>query len=154
MAPTLHLVRHAEGFHNVAWQGEGICDPLLTEKGEEQCAELCKNFPYHDKIDLLMASCVSSTEPTSIKPKSNISIRKQSHETNHPNLQIQFQTRRRKRPQNHAHASSPRILFRTHGHRLLRLRNKIHFRRFSRRTPHHRHLPLLEHQLRTLRHRP
>lgn len=56
MPPTLHLVRHAEGFHNSAWHGEGIHDPLLTEKGEAQCAELCKNFPYHDKIDMLMAS--------------------------------------------------------------------------------------------------
>ncbi|KAG9603477.1 phosphoglycerate mutase-like protein, partial [Aureobasidium melanogenum] len=64
MPPTLHLVRHAEGFHNSAWHGEGIHDPLLTEKGEAQCAELCKNFPYHDKIDMLMASPMKRTIQT------------------------------------------------------------------------------------------
>ncbi|THW49229.1 phosphoglycerate mutase-like protein [Aureobasidium pullulans] len=56
MPPILHLVRHGEGFHNTAWHGEGICDPLLTPHGEAQCADVCKNFPYHDKIELLMAS--------------------------------------------------------------------------------------------------
>ncbi|KAI5247626.1 phosphoglycerate mutase-like protein [Aureobasidium subglaciale] len=71
MPPTLHLVRHAEGFHNCSWHGESIHDPLLTEKGEAQCAELCKNFPYHDKIDLLMASPMKRTIQTcklSFKP--------------------------------------------------------------------------------------
>ncbi|CAD0086351.1 unnamed protein product [Aureobasidium vineae] len=64
MPPTLHLVRHAEGFHNSSWHGEAIHDPLLTEKGEAQCAELCKNFPHHDKIDMLMASYVPTSSPT------------------------------------------------------------------------------------------
>ncbi|KAL2034281.1 hypothetical protein VTO58DRAFT_104995 [Aureobasidium pullulans] len=54
MPPILHLVRHGEGFHNTAWHGEGICDPLLTPHGKSQCADVCKSFPYHDKLELLM----------------------------------------------------------------------------------------------------
>lgn len=56
MPPTLHLVRHAEGYHNVAYHGESIHDPFLTDHGVEQCKELRDTFPYHDLVDLLMAS--------------------------------------------------------------------------------------------------
>jgi broad specificity phosphatase PhoE len=71
MSPTLHLVRHAEGFHNCSWHGEAIRDPLLTEKGKSQCRELCENFAYHDDIDLLLASPMKRTIQTcqiSFKP--------------------------------------------------------------------------------------
>merc|ERR1712072_756100 len=64
MPPTLHIVRHAEGFHNSSKGGEGIHDPLLTEKGQEQCRKLCKDFPHHDKIELLMASPMKRTIQT------------------------------------------------------------------------------------------
>ncbi|RMY49100.1 hypothetical protein D0863_15229 [Hortaea werneckii] len=56
MPPILHLVRHAEGYHNAAWHGEGIHDPFLTEHGQKQCEKLRQEFPDHDKIELLMAS--------------------------------------------------------------------------------------------------
>ncbi|GAB7343018.1 hypothetical protein MBLNU457_g1108t1 [Dothideomycetes sp. NU457] len=64
MAPTLHMVRHAEGYHNSAHMGENIKDPFLTDKGKGQCEELCKNFPHHDKIELLMASPMKRTIQT------------------------------------------------------------------------------------------
>ncbi|KAI5358953.1 putative histidine phosphatase superfamily, clade-1 [Septoria linicola] len=64
MPPTLHLVRHAEGFHNSAKNGESIHDPFLTEKGEQQARELCSQFQYHDDIDLLMASPMKRTIQT------------------------------------------------------------------------------------------
>lgn len=70
MPPTIHLVRHAQGHHvgllrivlhspedktdhedqNVAKYGESIHDPFLTEDGENQCRELCRNFKHHDKV--------------------------------------------------------------------------------------------------------
>lgn len=56
MPPTLHLVRHAEGYHNTAWHGEGIHDPFLTDHGVEQCKTLRSNFTHHDELELLMAS--------------------------------------------------------------------------------------------------
>merc|ERR1712072_213969 len=62
MPPTLHIVRHAEGFHNSSKGGEGIHDPLLTEKGQEQCRKLCKDFPHHDKSSSAVSassSCLS-----------------------------------------------------------------------------------------------
>ncbi|KAK5156635.1 hypothetical protein LTS14_004847 [Recurvomyces mirabilis] len=71
MPPIVHLVRHAEGHHNVAKNGEDIHDPFLTEKGEQQCRELCMQFPFHDDIDLLMASPMKRTIQTcqiSFKP--------------------------------------------------------------------------------------
>jgi len=64
MAPTLYIVRHAEGYHNSAHRGEDIQDPFLTDKGRGQCEELCKNFPHHDKIELLMASPMKRTIQT------------------------------------------------------------------------------------------
>ncbi|KAK4630452.1 hypothetical protein CLAFUW4_08615 [Fulvia fulva] len=64
MPPKVHIVRHAEGFHNCSKGGEGIHDPFLTEKGQEQCRELCSQFSEHDKIDLLMASPMKRTIQT------------------------------------------------------------------------------------------
>lgn len=64
MAPTIHLVRHAQGHHNVAKGGEAIHDPFLTDEGIQQAKELCQNFPHHDDIDLLMASPMKRTIQT------------------------------------------------------------------------------------------
>ncbi|OQN96972.1 hypothetical protein B0A48_16946 [Cryoendolithus antarcticus] len=55
MPPILHLVRHAEGWHNVADHGEDIHDPFLTPHGEEQCKNLRENFPYPNDVELLLA---------------------------------------------------------------------------------------------------
>ncbi|QPC69790.1 hypothetical protein HYE68_000542 [Fusarium pseudograminearum] len=60
MAPTIHLVRHAQGVHNLP-NGDDIPDPDLTPLGEEQCASLREKFPYHDKITKLFASPMRRT---------------------------------------------------------------------------------------------
>jgi len=57
----IHLVRHAQGFHNISKENETIHDPDLTPFGEEQCAALRKNFPYHDKVTHLVASPMRRT---------------------------------------------------------------------------------------------
>ncbi|KAH7029530.1 histidine phosphatase superfamily, partial [Microdochium trichocladiopsis] len=61
MAPIIHLVRHAQGFHNLSLENQKLRDPDLTPLGKEQCAELCKNFPDHDKITQLVASPMRRT---------------------------------------------------------------------------------------------
>lgn len=61
MAPIIHLVRHAQGYHNLSKEDEQRPDPDLTPLGEQQCAELCSNFPDHDKITHLVASPMRRT---------------------------------------------------------------------------------------------
>ncbi|TKA73923.1 hypothetical protein B0A55_05052 [Friedmanniomyces simplex] len=58
MAPILHIMRHGQGEHSSAVNidGANIRDAPLTQHGKDQCAERCKNFQSHDKIDLLLAS--------------------------------------------------------------------------------------------------
>lgn len=61
MPTYIHLVRHAQGFHNLSQTNQQIPDPDLTPLGEQQCAELQKNFPYHDSITHLVASPMRRT---------------------------------------------------------------------------------------------
>ncbi|KAF5018416.1 hypothetical protein F66182_9590 [Fusarium sp. NRRL 66182] len=61
MAPTIHLVRHAQGFHNLSIENESLRDPDLTPLGEEQCAALRAAFPHHDKLTKLLASPMRRT---------------------------------------------------------------------------------------------
>ncbi|KAF4985179.1 hypothetical protein FDECE_16754 [Fusarium decemcellulare] len=61
MAPTIHLVRHAQGFHNLSIENEQLSDPDLTPLGEEQCAALRAAFPHHDKLTKLLASPMRRT---------------------------------------------------------------------------------------------
>ncbi|RYP79901.1 hypothetical protein DL769_002734 [Monosporascus sp. CRB-8-3] len=63
MVPTLHLVRHAEGFHN-ANKDRSIRDPKLTPLGEEQCAQFCREFAHHAKLTHLVASPLQRTVET------------------------------------------------------------------------------------------
>ena len=49
MAPTLHLVRHAQGYHNLSKEDELLHDPDVTPLGERQCDELRASFPYHHR---------------------------------------------------------------------------------------------------------
>ncbi|KAH7312269.1 histidine phosphatase superfamily [Stachybotrys elegans] len=67
MAPTIHLVRHAQGYHNLRVENENMHDPDLTPLGEEQCAALRKAFPHHDKVTRLVASPMRRTLYTCIK---------------------------------------------------------------------------------------
>ncbi|KAF2730304.1 phosphoglycerate mutase family protein-like protein [Polyplosphaeria fusca] len=65
MPPKLSLVRHAEGFHNV----DGavyIRDAVLTEKGISQCRNLRDNFPYHNAVELVLASPMRRTIQTAV----------------------------------------------------------------------------------------
>ncbi|GKT99832.1 phosphoglycerate mutase family protein [Fusarium langsethiae] len=61
MAPTIHLVRHAQGFHNLSIENESMQDPDLTPLGEKQCAALREEFPHHDKLTKLFASPMRRT---------------------------------------------------------------------------------------------
>ena len=56
MAPTVHLIRHAEGFHNLGHANQQLPDPLLTPTGVAQCYKLGEDFPYTKQIDLVVAS--------------------------------------------------------------------------------------------------
>lgn len=66
MAPIIHCVRHAQGYHNLSTANHSIHDPLLTPLGEEQCRLLQIDFPYHDKIDLIVASPIKRTIYTAL----------------------------------------------------------------------------------------
>ncbi|KAF2021007.1 phosphoglycerate mutase family protein-like protein [Aaosphaeria arxii CBS 175.79] len=63
MPPTIYLVRHAQGEHN-ATRNYTILDPLLTAKGKQQCQDLKKAFPFHNEIDLVVASPLRRTVQT------------------------------------------------------------------------------------------
>nr|POE49134.1 putative phosphatase spac5h10.03 [Quercus suber] len=41
-------------------------DPLLTPYGEEQCRDLASKFPYHDNVDLVVASPLKRTIYTAL----------------------------------------------------------------------------------------
>lgn len=61
MAPTIHLVRHAQGVHNLCVENEVIHDPDLTPLGNEQCASLRESFIHHPKLIRLVASPLRRT---------------------------------------------------------------------------------------------
>ncbi|PHH82923.1 hypothetical protein CDD82_4246 [Ophiocordyceps australis] len=64
MAPTIHLVRHAQGVHNLSVANESIHDPDVTALGQEQCAALGAAFPYHASLKHLVASPLRRTITT------------------------------------------------------------------------------------------
>ena len=66
MAPRLHLVRHAQGLHNLCDANTQIHDPDLTPLGEKQCAELQKKFPHHHGVDLIVSSPIRRTLYTAL----------------------------------------------------------------------------------------
>lgn len=61
MTITIHLVRHAQGFHNLNHVNEAIPDPYLTPKGIAQCDALRASFPHHDRLTHLVASPMRRT---------------------------------------------------------------------------------------------
>lgn len=67
MAPIIHLVRHAQGYHNLSLEAQRLKDPLLTPLGEAQCVTLSKNFDAHDKITHLVASPIRRTLLTCLR---------------------------------------------------------------------------------------
>jgi broad specificity phosphatase PhoE len=58
---TIHCVRHAQGYHNLNEANHALHDPDLTPFGEQQCATLNENFPYHSEITHLVASPLRRT---------------------------------------------------------------------------------------------
>jgi len=67
MAPKIvHLVRHAQGFHNLSYANHSIPDPLLTEYGQQQCRELSEAFPDTSALDLIVASPLKRTIYTAL----------------------------------------------------------------------------------------
>ncbi|RMY12133.1 hypothetical protein D0867_07864 [Hortaea werneckii] len=66
MTPRIHCVRHAQGYHNLSVANHSMRDPLLTPYGEEQCRDLARLFPYHDKIDAVVASPIRRTVYTAL----------------------------------------------------------------------------------------
>jgi len=58
---TLHLVRHAQGYHNLTEANHRLPDPDLTPLGKQQCSTLASNFPYHERITHLVASPLRRT---------------------------------------------------------------------------------------------
>ncbi|KAI9708639.1 MAG: hypothetical protein M1820_003857 [Bogoriella megaspora] len=43
---TIHLVRHAQGYHNLTPTNHSMPDPTLTPFGESQCQSLSTTFPH------------------------------------------------------------------------------------------------------------
>jgi len=67
MRVILHLVRHAQGTHNLSWDNEHIQDPDLTPLGRQQCEALSESFPHHDRLALLVASPLRRTLETCLR---------------------------------------------------------------------------------------
>ncbi|PTB68316.1 phosphoglycerate mutase-like protein [Trichoderma citrinoviride] len=61
MPPTIHLVRHAQGYHNLSPENEKLPDPDLTPLGLQQCADLRAAFPHHARLRRLVASGMRRT---------------------------------------------------------------------------------------------
>ncbi|KAI0550351.1 histidine phosphatase superfamily [Xylaria curta] len=55
MPPSIYLVRHAEGEHNLEHRN-WIRDATLTSKGKSQCRELKDNFPDLERISTVITS--------------------------------------------------------------------------------------------------
>lgn len=55
-----------KGYHNLSVENHSMPDPSLTAYGEEQCARLAHDFPYHKRIDLLVASPLRRTLYTTL----------------------------------------------------------------------------------------
>ncbi|EED23120.1 conserved hypothetical protein [Talaromyces stipitatus ATCC 10500] len=66
MAPIVHFVRHAQGYHNLSTANHILPDPELTPLGEQQCAKLKESFPYHSEIELIAASPLRRTIHTAL----------------------------------------------------------------------------------------
>ncbi|PLB46310.1 phosphoglycerate mutase-like protein [Aspergillus steynii IBT 23096] len=67
MPPIIHLVRHAEGLHNLGHAYWALIDPLLTENGRDQCLRLRREFPSHDNVELVVASPLSRAIFTAVE---------------------------------------------------------------------------------------
>lgn len=56
MPPIIHFVRHAQAYHNLTINNYSMHDPDLTELGKQQCFDLQRAFPHHDRVTHVVAS--------------------------------------------------------------------------------------------------
>ncbi|KAH7135511.1 phosphoglycerate mutase family protein-like protein [Dendryphion nanum] len=57
MAPKqIHLIRHAQGFHNLCIENHNIRDPLLTPEGKHECLHLSNTFKNIQAVNCIIAS--------------------------------------------------------------------------------------------------
>jgi len=73
MPQIVHLVRHAQGLHNLPPEEENakLHDPDLTDRGVQDCLVLRDSFPHHNSIELLCTSLMrrgSQTASLVFKP--------------------------------------------------------------------------------------
>lgn len=68
MPQTLHIVRHAQGYHQLPLDHPDTTqrDPELTTYGIEQAVHFSQSFPHHGEIDLLCASPMKRTIRTAL----------------------------------------------------------------------------------------
>ncbi|KAH8429092.1 uncharacterized protein LDX57_006762 [Aspergillus melleus] len=65
MRATIHLIRHAEGEHNLPSAPPNLTDPLLTPHGRSQCLTLrSAASQIHPRISLITASPMTRTLQT------------------------------------------------------------------------------------------
>lgn len=66
MTKIIHLIRHAEGFHQLPRDHPNalVRDPCLTTTGIIQSGQFNQRFPYHSCTDLLCASPLRRTIQT------------------------------------------------------------------------------------------
>ena len=69
MPPTVILIRHAEGYHNLT-ENWDLADPELTDLGRRQCKELQdwlqEKLPIADKIEAIISSPMVRTIETTL----------------------------------------------------------------------------------------
>ncbi|KAI0453405.1 histidine phosphatase superfamily [Xylaria acuta] len=65
MAPTIHVIRHAQAVHNVTHNFQ-LRDPELTEMGYKQCKELAAGFAKLGNVELVFASPMQRTIQTAL----------------------------------------------------------------------------------------
>ncbi|KAI9933786.1 hypothetical protein ASPWEDRAFT_168061 [Aspergillus wentii DTO 134E9] len=63
MPPRIHIIRHAQGEHNIN-DAHHLRDPLLTAIGKHQCQDLAETFPFHNDISIILASPLKRTIQT------------------------------------------------------------------------------------------
>lgn len=68
MPPTLHCIRHAQGYHNLSIAAHTLHDPDLTPLGQTQCLHLQKTLiPPSSQISLIIASPMKRTLNTALQ---------------------------------------------------------------------------------------
>lgn len=68
---TVHVIRHAEGVHNIG-NDKTIPDPELSLKGLQQARELHDTFPHKQNVGMILTSPLRRTLQTAIEGFSDI----------------------------------------------------------------------------------